>query len=107
MNSFETYLEVTDENRSFLLQLGFDVEVGDELTCEVCYDVCSEDRAVGIMQAYADISSVECQGWDMERFFNLDHLTEDANCHLVEFLRVEEDRIAEERAAAREDLMEW
>jgi hypothetical protein len=71
-----TYLEVTDENLEDLRELGLDCNEGDELECEVAFDVNRADPDVGIMSDDVQVTSVTCNGFDVERFFDEDDLHE-------------------------------
>jgi hypothetical protein len=73
-----TYLEVTDENLEDLRELGLDCNEGDELECEVAFDVNRADPDVGIMSDDVQVTSVTCNGFDVERFFDEDDLHEQA-----------------------------
>lgn len=70
----EAYLEVTEENVADLTELGFKAVVGEELTCEVEYDKCPADPSVGIDYGYCEVTSVTCEGKDMDAFFDFDKL---------------------------------
>lgn len=73
-----TYLEVTDENIEDLRELGLDCNNGDELECEVNFDVNHADPDVGIMSDDVQITSVTCNGFDVEDFFDSDDLHDQA-----------------------------
>lgn len=74
----EVYLEVGDENLVELTELAFDVKVGDEIPCEAVYDRNPADPSVGINSASCNVHTVECNGVDISRFFDLEALCERA-----------------------------
>ena len=74
----EVYLQVDCDNIDDLQDEGFDVELDDELTCEVIYDVNPADPDVGINSPSCDVRAVECNGVDVSRFFCLEDLCESA-----------------------------
>ena len=84
-----TYLEITDENIQALIELGIPAIEGDELECEVTYDINRADPEVGIMSDDFQVTSVTHDGTDVERFFDVDKLTEEAS---------------DDREALREDM---
>jgi len=74
----EAYLEVNEENVVELNEAGIDCNDGGELTCEVTYDINHADPDVGHNSDDVQITSVTCDGTDVERFFDSDKLHEDA-----------------------------
>jgi len=74
----EAYLEVTTENVDELNDLGITCKDGDELTCDVTYDINRADPDVGIMSDDFQITSVTYDGTDVTHFFDEDKLTEEA-----------------------------
>jgi len=76
MSTIELCLEVTEENNEELIDLGFPVDVGDELDCEIKYDWLLSDPSVGIMSEDVQVICVTSDGVDVERFFDIDKLEE-------------------------------
>ena len=74
----EVYLQADRDNIDDLRDLGFDVELDDELTCDVIYDVNLADPDVGINSPSCDVRSVDCNGENVSMFFCLEDLCESA-----------------------------
>jgi len=70
----ESYLTVTESNLPSLAALGLAEEVGEELLCEVLYDGHGADPSVGIMEGYAEITAIECDGINVEHCFSIDDM---------------------------------
>lgn len=70
----EANLEITTENIEDLIELGIPCIEGNELICEVTYDINRADPDVGIMTDNVEITSVTYNGTGVERFFDMDKL---------------------------------
>jgi len=74
----ETYLEVTKANVEELNEMNIVCAAGDELTCEVTYDINRADPNVGYSSDDVQITSVTCEGTNVERFLDMNKLHEEA-----------------------------
>lgn len=101
----EVYLEVDEDNVDALQELGFDIEVDDELDCEALYDIDYADPSVGIKTSSCNVHTVECNGIDVSRFFCIKDLCEQADEFEVDALEDAKCKAAEARWEQMRELL--